>query len=233
MFLLFVAGVLGGVLILWWPLRRARREVIRLDELQMQIVQDRQRRVDFMRHIVEALGEGLHRPALLQRIVQASALCTGASSACFFEQTANSTLRGAAVEGLFPPHRPLNELSRAPATSATTRAKLIEQVLRPEELPVGEGLIGRVAQTGKGELMTDASADPGVVKHEDPVLVMRSVIAMPVFFREQFFGVLAVANPVGDRPFTEMDFSLMQSFAEQASLALRHAELLQGQPGQV
>ncbi|MEO7414534.1 MAG: GAF domain-containing SpoIIE family protein phosphatase [Opitutaceae bacterium] len=223
MFLLFVSGVLIGLLLMLWPLYLARQETMRLDEGREQITQDRQRVVDFMHLMVEALGEGLTREELHQRIVHASILCTGALSACIFERTGHDTMRGVAVEGLFPPHRPLTDLARA---KLTTRAKFIEQVLKSEEFPIGEGIVGRVALSGRGELLANAAGDARIVKHEDAALTVKSVIAVPLVFRERFFGVLAVTNPIGDRPFTEMEFSLMQSLAEQAALALHNAELL-------
>ena len=205
-----------------WPLYLVRQHTMRLDEDRQQIARDRQRVVDFMHLMVETLGEGLTRQELYQRIVHATILCTGALSACIFERTEN-TMRGVAVEGLFPPHRPLTGLARG---DLTTRAKFIEQVLKSDEFPIGEGIVGRVALSGKGELLADAAGDAGMVKHEDPALIVRSIIAVPLVFRGRFFGVLAVANPVGDGLFTEMEFSLMQSLAEQASLALHSLELL-------
>ena len=198
-----------------WPLYLARQETMRLDEDCQQIARDRQRVVDFMHLMVEALGEGLTSQELCQRIVRASILCTGALSACIFERTPQNTMRGVAVDGLFPPHRPLTDLARA---NLTTRAKFIEQVLKSEEFPVGEGIVGRVALSGKGELLANAAEDARMVKHEDPALIVRSAIAIPLVFRDRFFGVLAVTNPIGDRPFTEMEFSLMQSLAEQESI---------------
>jgi sigma-B regulation protein RsbU (phosphoserine phosphatase) len=99
-------------------------------------------------------------------------------------------------------------------------------VLRSEEFPVGEGIAGRVAETGRGEFIPDASRDPRIVRHEDPNLVVRSVIAVPMTFQERFFGVLVVANPIDNRLFTESDFTLMQSLAEQAALALNNLESL-------
>jgi sigma-B regulation protein RsbU (phosphoserine phosphatase) len=65
-----------------------------------------------------------------------------------------------------------------------------------------------------------------MVKHEDPALVVRSVIVVPLVFRNRFFGVLAVTNPAGNQLFNEADFTLMQSLAEQAALALHNAEFL-------
>jgi phosphoserine phosphatase RsbU/P len=89
-----------------------------------------------MHLMAEALGEGLSRQELHQRIVHASILCTGALSACIFERTPANTMRGVAVEGLFPPHRPLPDHVKG---KLTTRAKFIEQVLKSEEFPVGRG----------------------------------------------------------------------------------------------
>ena len=216
-------GLLLGAVALLPLLSRARREADRIEEENQKLAQDRQRLLDFMHLMAEALGEGLSRQELQQRIVHASILCTGALSACMFERTAKDTMRGVAVEGLFPPHRPLSAEVKG---QLTTRAKFIEQVLKSEEFPIDEGLVGRVARTGRGELLADAASDPRIVKHDDPALAVRSVIAVPLTFRDRFFGVLAATNPAGDRPFTETDFTLMQSLAEQAALALHNAEFL-------
>ena len=223
MILFLIIGLLAGILAMLAPLARARREADRVEAENQRFAQDRQRLLDFMHLMAEALGEGLSAQALRQRIVHASILCTGALSACLFERTERNTMRGVAVEGLFPPHRPLSDVAM---DRLATRAKFIEQVLRAEEFPVGEGLVGRVARTGRGELLADATADPAIVKHRDAALAVRSVIAVPLAFRDRFFGVLAATNPAGDEPFSESDFTLMQSLAEQAALALHNAEFL-------
>ncbi|MDO8545105.1 MAG: SpoIIE family protein phosphatase [Opitutaceae bacterium] len=216
-------GLVAGASLMLLPLARMRREADRLEELNQKLAQDRQRLVDFMHLMTEALGEGLSREELHQRIVHASILCTGALSACIFEKTGRDTMRAIAVEGLFPPHRPLGAAMQG---RTGTRAKFIEQVLKAEEFPVGEGVVGRVARSQRGELLADAASDPRMVKHDDSALAVRSVIVVPLTFREHFFGVLAVTNPAGDQFFTGEDFTLMQSLAEQAALALHHAEFL-------
>src|SRR4051812_26840400 len=212
MFWSVIIGVAIGLVAMLAPLARHRREADRAEEENQKLAQDRQRLFDFMHLMTEALGEGLSRQELHQRIVHASILCTGALSACIFEQTERNTMRGIAVEGLFPPHRPLSPPTEG---TRTTRAKFIEQVLKSEEFPITEGAVGRVATTRRGELIRDAAADPRMVKHEDPALAVRSVIVVPLVFRDRFFGVLAVTNPAGDLLFNESDFSLMQSLAEQ------------------
>lgn len=221
--LLLFTGILLGVLAMLVVLFRLRQMLDQAEEEREHLQQERERVVDFMHHMVEALGEGLIRQELHQRIVHASILCSGALAACIFEKTARNTMRALAVEGLFPTHRPLSEIAGG---KLTTRARFIEQVLKAEEFPVGEGIVGRVARSGRGELLADAGADPRMVKHDDPVLAVRSVIAVPLTFRGRFFGVLAVTNPVDDKPFSTTDFALVQSLAEQAALALHNAEFL-------
>ena len=218
-----IISLMAGLGVLAILLVRARAEADAMARENQQLARDRQRLFDFMHHMTEALGEGLSREELHQRIVHASILCTGALSACIFEQTERDTMRGVAVEGLFPPHRPLANSSKG---RLETRAKFVEEVLKSEEFPISEGIAGLVARTRRGELLADAAGDPRIVKHEDPALAVRSVIVVPLMFRERFYGVLAVTNPAGDQLFTESDFTLMQSLAEQAGLALHNAEFL-------
>jgi phosphoserine phosphatase RsbU/P len=223
MALLLILCLLVACAILALAYYRQVRRTDASDEERLQADHDRQRALDFMHLMAEAEGEGLARQELQQRIVHASILCTGALSACIFERTARNAMRGVAVEGLFPPHRPLPDHVKE---KLTTRAKFIEQVLKSEEFPVGDGIAGRVAETGRGELIADATLDPRIVKHDDPNLLVRSVIAVPMRFRDKFYGVLCVANPVENRLFTQKECTLMQSLAEQAAVALHNAETL-------
>ncbi len=219
----FVLGLAVGALAMFLVYYRARREMERIHEEKQVVTQETQIVVDFMHHMAEALGENPRREELYQRIVHASILCTGALSACIFERTFDGQMRGVAIEGLFPPHRPISEAVKG---KLNTRAKFIEQVLKSESFPVGEGVVGQVAATGRGVLITDATTDPRIVRHDDPALEVKSVIAVPLTFRDRFFGVLAVANPADGLPFSETDFSLVQSLSEQAALALHNADFL-------
>jgi sigma-B regulation protein RsbU (phosphoserine phosphatase) len=216
-------GLVLGMLAMLVLLVRARGEADRIDEQRQILAQENRIVLDFMHQMAEALADNPSRGILYQRIVHAAILSTGALSACIFEKTHDGQMHGVALEGLFPPHRPLSETTR---DKLTTRAKFIEQVLRSETFPVGDGIVGRVAETGRGELITDAAADPRIVRHDDPALAVKSVIAVPLIFRDRFFGVLAVTNPADGLPFSATDFSLVQSLAEQAALALHNAEFL-------
>jgi sigma-B regulation protein RsbU (phosphoserine phosphatase) len=99
-------------------------------------------------------------------------------------------------------------------------------VLTSEAFPVGEGVVGRVAATGKGALVVRAEEDPRIVKHDDPALTVRSVIAAPILVRKRLIGVLCVCNASDGLPFTETDYSLVEALAEQAGLAVYNADFL-------
>lgn len=218
----FIIAVTGAVVFISLYVL-ARQDIARLDEEKQLISQEKQLVVDFMHDLVEALGEGLSREDLFQRIVHAAILSTGALSACIYERTGEKTLKGSAVEGLFPPQSPLHERAKV---KLTTRVKFIEQILKLETISYGEGLIGLVAEEEKAVLIQDGSKDSRVLQHDDPALVVKSIIAAPILFRGRLIGVLAVANPADGMSFNETDFSLVQSLADQAGLAIHNADLL-------
>jgi sigma-B regulation protein RsbU (phosphoserine phosphatase) len=223
----FFTGVFIGGILIWLLYLTARREAVQLDEEKQHLQQEKQIVVEFMHSMVESIGEGLGRRELFQRIVHAAVLSTGALSACAYERAPDDQLRGVAVEGLFPPQRALPGEGGTPPPA--TRAKFLEHVLRAENYALGEGLIGSVAKSGQPVLIADAQRDPRVIVHADPSLVLRSLIIAPIMFRRDVLGVLAVANPADERPFTDMDLSLVLSLAEQAALALHNVELMRMQ----
>ncbi|AOS45877.1 Phosphoserine phosphatase RsbU [Lacunisphaera limnophila] len=220
---LFLLGALLSAAIVYAFYWRAQREAATLQEENEILREEREIVIDYMHTMVDAVGERLPRDELFQRIVHASILSTGALSACIFEKGADNQMRGVAVEGLFPPHRPIPDTQRM---KLGTRAKFIEQVLKSEVFPVGEGLVGRVAATGRGELIARAEADPRMVRHDDEALAVRSVIAAPILVRKRLIGVLCVCNPADGLPFTESDYSLVEALAEQAGLAVHNADFL-------
>ncbi len=223
MFDLLFTIVLGVAVVLGFLYLSARKEANRIDEEKQMVFQEKQIVLDFMHDMVEALGEGLSREELFQRIVHAAILSSGALSACVFERNADGKLKGAAVEGLFPPQRALPESSKV---KLTTRAKFIEQILKSEVLEMGEGVIGEAARSGEVILIEDGAADDRILRHDDPSLVVNSLIAAPILFRNQLIGVLAVANPSDGLSFNENDVSLIRSLAEQAGLAIHNSALL-------
>ncbi|MGE9296440.1 MAG: GAF domain-containing protein, partial [Puniceicoccales bacterium] len=223
----FIIGLIAGGLIGWLCFRLIiQRQRSQLEEDVQLLQQEKQIVVEFMHNLVEAIGDGVDRQELFERIVHAAILSTGALSACVFERSADNKLRGVAVEGLFPPQRSYGTKA---AHKLATRAQFIERVLRSEVFEMGEGIIGSVAQSGKALLIEDATKDPRVVQHSDSSLKVRSLVVAPILFRNEVLGVLAVANPADGLAFNQTDFSLIESIAEQAGLAVHNSDLIQVQ----
>ena len=176
-----------------------------------------------MHNLAEAIGEGVDRKVLYQRILHTSIVGTGAMSACIYEKLPNGRLKGVALEGLFPPQRAIKV---SLDEKVIPRARFIEKILNSEILEVGEGIIGEVAKTGKPTFIPNAMNDPRVVKHADASLSIHSMVASPLVHDDQIIGVLAVANPASGQPFSETDFSMINSLGEQAALAIKNSDAM-------
>lgn len=219
--LTFLTGVLLVLVPGWFLWRYARQDAVSLEEEKQRLEQERDVVLRFMHNLVECMGDGVNRQLLFERIIHAAVLGTGAVSGAVYEVTVGGRLEKAAMEGLFPPQQGLDG-----SAANSSRTALLEEVSRREVIAMGEGLIGQVGQLGESVLIEDAAADPRLVRHEDPALQISSMIVVPMKFRDQVQGVLAVANPSDGTTFSSTDFSLMKTLAEQAGLALFNARQL-------
>lgn len=95
--------------------------------------------------------------------------------------------------------------------------------LRPR---MGQGIAGRVAQTGQPLLIPDARQDASRHKAIDVStgLVTRSVLCVPMIARGEIIGVIEVINKL-EGTFTEHDQSLLASIAGYAAVAIDNARL--------
>lgn len=219
---LLILAILAAVSLGWLYFREVKRSSEYLERAQL-AQQEKQIVAEFMHEMVLALGDGLNKEELFQRIVHASIVATRGLSACVFELTEKQTLRSLAVEGLFPPHRPIPEEVRR---NLSSRARFIETVLKTEEFPITEGIAGEAARTKKTIRIENCATDSRVVKHHDSALQVTTAICAPIMFRDEVLGVLSVANSADGRPFTATDESVVQSLAEQAGIAIRNNEYL-------
>ncbi len=61
------------------------------------------------------------------------------------------------------------------------------EILDPIRIPLGRGIVGTVAATGRPELISDTREDPRYIRDDQMRL---SELAVPLFFRDQVIGVL-------------------------------------------
>ncbi len=211
---LAIGGLAGLV---FWLL--AKRKVAQYEEDILEVEHEKETALHFMHNLAQSIAKDPSKELLLSRINRAIIHGTGALSVCIYLKDSDSTLKGMAVEGLFPP---LSASSRAALEEIKTRSKLIEHILRSEVVQIGEGIIGEVAQTMQSQLIPVASEDSRIIQHSDPALMIRSLIVAPLALDDELHGVLAIANSNKDRPFDTKDLKLVNSMAGQATIALQH-----------
>lgn len=222
-FFTLTIGLCTGLLLHFVWRRRVNKLNSQLRNEKARLEQEKEIVVNFMHNLAVAIGEGVPRKELYQRIAHTAVITTGAMSACIYEKTSSGRLQGVAVEGLFPPQRAIKQ---SKLLKAESRARFIESILTSETLEEGEGIVGQVAKTGKPVLVEDAEIDPRVFKHKDPSLKSRSLVYAPLIHDEKSYGVLVVANPSNGLSFSQMDFSLISSLAEQSALAIKNSDAM-------
>jgi diguanylate cyclase (GGDEF)-like protein/PAS domain S-box-containing protein len=88
----------------------------------------------------------------------------------------------------------------------------------------GEGLAGKVWQTGQPLVVSDYADWPGRVTFVDRSQ-FQVITGVPLTAESQVVGVLGLAHRDGGRTFTDEDLTLLQRFAQLASIALENARL--------
>src|SRR5438477_4121954 len=106
--------------------------------------------------------------------------------------------------------------------AATTPAAL-EEFLQMHSVPPGEGFIGTVWQTAQPVLLTDVRDVPELARLRETPFGTASLMATSLLYGEQNMGVLAVGNGPMGAPFTQSDFVVFKSIAEQSDFALYEA----------
>ncbi|MGB3906775.1 MAG: GAF domain-containing protein [Anaerolineae bacterium] len=98
--------------------------------------------------------------------------------------------------------------------------------VKPLRLKMGQGIAGRVAQTGQPLLIPDVRQDPSRHKAIDisTDFLTRSMLCVPMIARGEIIGVIEVINKL-EGTFTEHDQSLLASMAGYAAVAIDNARL--------
>lgn len=67
-----------------------------------------------------------------------------------------------------------------------------KEILAPITIPLGQGIVGTVAVTGKPELILDTRQDPRYIIDDD---IRLSELAVPIFYRDEVIGVIDSEHP--------------------------------------
>ncbi len=102
-------------------------------------------------------------------------------------------------------------------------------VLEPKQMifPIGKGVAGKVAETGKPYIVNDPESDPNLLFPESvKIYAPYGFIDVPIIDRKgRVVGVLDVRRPKGRDPFTEDDLYIIELLTHQAAVAIENASL--------
>lgn len=115
--------------------------------------------------------------------------------------------------------------------TAELRFKVVslhEEQLFDIPVPVEHSIAGAAFSSGEPVIVSDARVDPRYFPGVEQLtgLVARSLLAVPLQFRERCIGVLEVENKRDQSPFDEADVSCLTTLAAQAAIAIENAHLV-------
>lgn len=91
---------------------------------------------------------------------------------------------------------------------------------------MGEGIAGTVAETRHAVLVNDIDADERFRGKKRGHYKTRSFISCPVVSKNRLLGVLNINDKIDGTPFSEDEFVLLQTIANQAAIALENTFLM-------
>ena len=99
------------------------------------------------------------------------------------------------------------------------------QALKDVRIKLGQGIAGWVAQHGEVVIVPDTSKDTRFFGKVDEKTKMetRSIVAVPVRFRDTCLGVIELINCVGPDGFDPRDLKLLEALSDFAAIALENA----------
>jgi len=110
---------------------------------------------------------------------------------------------------------------------AETKGSFLPGELKDVRLKIGEGIAGIAAERGKPLIVKDVLNDKRCSKYFRDIkgLAPKGVLCVPIISKKKTIGVLELVNKRNGRVFTKHEQELMLKFADQASMAIEHANL--------
>jgi len=217
LFGLLLASVAGWILTAYSQIRRIRvlersHEEIQVEETLV---------FDFLHGLGEAFSDTIQPNELHRLIVEgATRILDAHGGALYVTDRTGGKLTPTFISKGCPPlvAVPPDILQEAAATPIA-----LESYLRMHSIVPGEGIIGHVWQTAQSVCFNELSQAPELAKLRDSAFGTASVMAASLSYGKQDLGVLAVANGPMGAPFSQGDFVVFKSIAEQSAFALYNA----------
>lgn len=214
---LLVASVIGWIVTAIVQARRYRtlersKEAIQVEETLV---------FDFLHGLGAAFTETIRAADLHRLIVEGAARILDANGgALYLIERGGATLAPTYISKGCPP---LSAVPDEVVQEATAAPEALENFLRTRSVAVGEGLIGRAWKEEQPLFRGDAMDAPELVKLARTSFATTSIMVTPLLYGKQNMGVLALGNGPRNPPFTQSDFVVFKSIAEQSAFALYNA----------
>src|SRR5262249_44647361 len=176
---------------------------------------------DFLHGLGEAF-RGTIRPHELHRLIVEGAvrILDAHGGALYIKERTGGKLTPVFISKGCPP---LVDVPQDILKQAAANPIALESFLRLHTVSANEGLIGRVWQTSQAVCLNEFSEAPEFAKLRGSAFGSASVMATALQYGEQDLGVLAVANGPRGVPFSQADFVVFKSIAEQSAFAVYNA----------
>ena len=214
---LLVASLAGWGITGYSQTRRIRRLERSHEEIQVEETLV----FDFLHGLGEAF-RGAIRPHELHRLIVEGAvrILDAQGGALYVTDRTGGKLTPAFISKGCPP---LVDVPQHILQQAAGNPTALESFLRLHTVAANEGLIGRVWQTGQAVCLNEFSEAPELGKLRGSAFGSVSVVATALKYGEQDLGILVLANGQLGVSFSQADFVVFKSIAEQSAFALYNA----------
>jgi sigma-B regulation protein RsbU (phosphoserine phosphatase) len=197
------------------------RRIRRLERSHEEIQVEETLVFDFLHGLGEAFREAI-RPQELHRLIVEGAvrILDAHGGALYVTDRTGSKLTPAFISKGCPP---LVDVPKDILQQAAANPIALESFLRLRTVAPREGVIGSVWQTGQAVCLNEFSEAPELAQLRGSAFGSVSVIATALRYGHQDLGVLALANGPRGAPFSQADFVVFKSIAEQSAFALYNA----------
>ncbi|UCE67700.1 MAG: response regulator [Candidatus Zixiibacteriota bacterium] len=103
---------------------------------------------------------------------------------------------------------------------------LDKDVIRNTRMKIGSSISGYVAETGRPLIVEDIEKDPRFSRINRERYESKSLISVPLKYKDEIFGVINLNNKVNGCPFDQDDLDLLNSLAAPAAVAIDRANLI-------
>lgn len=215
LFLIALAALFAVVM------RRQKNDLTRLRAEEDAIIEEERRMFGYLHDLAEAISRTDNPGTVHQLIVEGAMRVTESKAgALYLADGENGVLVPRHISDMCPP---LVELNDQVVANARTNAFSLLSFLRLQTVASGSGLIGRIFASQKAEKLEDLRRDGGIPGPAHEAQEQTTVMLGPLVSGNRRLGVLAVAANSARRAYTQNDFEVFNSLAEQSAFALANA----------